>query len=270
MRVPVLTYHAMNIDGNDYGNNDHVAFREDLAHLDRLGFEVLALHEIVGQLGKPGGFGARRIVGLACDDGSDFDFRDLEHPTHGMQRSMLNVLRDFRRERPGAQPRLHVTSFVVVSPEARRRLDETCMVGRGWWNEDWWAHAVATGLMGIGNHSWDHNHETLDRARPCEMKRGTFVSVDFASAAEYEIAQAGEYLARAAPNASARLFAYPYGECNDFLVGSWFPAAAGRFDAAFTTQPGYIGAESNRWQLPRFTCGLDWKSPAGLDAILRG
>ena len=30
MAIPILTYHAQNIAGNDYANNNHVAFAEDL------------------------------------------------------------------------------------------------------------------------------------------------------------------------------------------------------------------------------------------------
>ena len=30
MRVPILTYHALNASGWDYGTNDHVALAEDL------------------------------------------------------------------------------------------------------------------------------------------------------------------------------------------------------------------------------------------------
>ena len=271
MKVPLLTYHAMNIHGNDYANNDHVAFRDDLEHLDRLGFEILPLREIVEHaFGEADALAGRRVVGLACDDGSDFDARDLVHPTHGPQRSMLNILRDFRAAHPGAQPRLHLTSFVVVSPQARRQLDTTCMVGAGWWNDDWWDEAIASGLIGIGNHSWDHNHDTLCDVRAFEARRGTFVSVDSAEKAQYEIVQAAEYLALKAPNESSALFAYPYGECNDFLVDTWFPRQQGRFLAAFTTERGYVRIESNRWRLPRFTCGLDWGSPAALERILAG
>ena len=32
-RVPVLTYHAANVDGDSYAGNDHVALAADLAKL---------------------------------------------------------------------------------------------------------------------------------------------------------------------------------------------------------------------------------------------
>jgi peptidoglycan/xylan/chitin deacetylase (PgdA/CDA1 family) len=284
MRIPVLTYHSINIHGNDYANNDHAALAEDLRLITGLGMRVLPLHRIVDlwlsgdpSLDSPG------VVALTCDDGPDFDYHDLEHPSHGAQRSMLNILRDFQRLDPRAQPDLHLTAFVIVGPEARKALDLTCMVGRDWWTDDWWAQALATGLLGIGNHSWDHNHDTLDQERPFVIPRGTFRAVREEAAADYEILQADAYLCGLAPNPSASLFAYPYGESNDYLAGQYFPALArqstgdavpgsarGRFAAAFTTEPVYWSRESDRWRLPRFTCGLDWKSPQQLAAILEG
>jgi peptidoglycan/xylan/chitin deacetylase (PgdA/CDA1 family) len=150
------------------------------------------------------------------------------------------------------------------------------MVGRGWWNDDWWAAAEATGLMGIGNHSWDHNHESfVDPARPDE-KRGTFLSIDTLDKAERQITQADRYLRAKVPNPSTMLFAYPYGEANDFLSALYLPEYSARvqphggFRAAFTTQPTYICRDSDRWRLPRFTCGLDWKAPEELQRILDG
>ena len=40
MRVPVLTYHANNITGNDYASNDHVALAHDLRALHRKGLRM--------------------------------------------------------------------------------------------------------------------------------------------------------------------------------------------------------------------------------------
>jgi hypothetical protein len=277
VKIPVFAYHSMNVHGNDYGTNDHVAFAADLEQLTAEGFEIRPLHRIVEALRtEPESLEGHRIAGLSCDDGPDFDYRDLDHPTWGPQRSILNILRDFRERHPDTQPALHVTAFVIVSPEARAILDRTCMVGRGWWNDDWWAPAAATGLMGIGNHSWDHNHESFaDPARPDE-KRGTFLSIESFDAAEREIGQADRYLRAKVPNPCASLFAYPYGEANDFLAGSYLPeysarmARDGGLRAAFTTHPDYVSAGSDPWRLPRFTCGLDWKSPEDLQRILNG
>ena len=275
MRVPVLAYHAMNVAGNGYGSNDHVALASDLRQIAAAGLRVAPLRAVVDALLAGRLEALRGTVALSCDDGSDFDYRDIEHPTHGPQRSMVNVLRDFHAEHPGAQPALHLTCFVIVSPQARAELDRTCMVGRGWWNDDWWREAVASGLAGIGNHSWDHNHASLARAPLPGVATGTFRSIARRDAADHEILQAQEHLERAAPNDAAALFAYPFGECNDFLVDDYLPrlaarAARGAPLAAFTTEPGYVEPGSGRWRLPRFVCGDHWKSPAELARILAG
>ena len=53
--IPILTYHALNIDGNDYLGNDHVAFREDLRLLTSLGFRIIPLADLVQLLVDPNG-----------------------------------------------------------------------------------------------------------------------------------------------------------------------------------------------------------------------
>ena len=272
-RIPVLTYHSMNIAGNDYLGNDHVAFAADLRLVTRRGFRVAPLHEVVSAWTRDrGAYEGERVVALSCDDGPDFDFHDLPHPVAGVQRSMLNLIADFAREQPGAQPALHLTAFVIASPEARRILDQTCMIGKGWWNDDWWPAAVAGGRLGIANHSWDHNHPSLPGELLPGIARGSFARIDTLSAADAEIRRAAEFIARHAPGPSNALFAYPNGESNDYLVREYFPRHAGELgiDAAFTITPGYIDRGSDPWRLPRFTCGDDWRSPEDLDRILDG
>src|SRR5262249_47626895 len=141
----------------------------------------------------------RKIVSLTCDDGTDFDYFDLPHPTAGVQRSVVNLMRDFQRANPGAQPSLHITSFVIVSPTARDRLDPTCMIGTKWWNDSWWRAAVESGFMGVASHSWDHNHSTLEGEAVPGVPRGSFTAIDNEIAADFEIRQAAPYLRRHAP-----------------------------------------------------------------------
>ena len=270
-RIPVLTYHAMNIAGNDYLGNDHVALAEDLLQITQRGFRAMPLHEVVAAwLRDANAFAGQRVVALSCDDGSDFDYRDLPHPIAGMQRSFLNILGDFARAHPAAQPGLHLTDFVIASPDARRELDVSCMIGRAWWNDDWWAAAVATGRMGIANHSWDHNHPSLAGQCLPGIPRGRFTDIASVEAADFQIRQAHDYILRKAPSPSAALFAYPNGEWNDFLAREWLPRE-GRslgLQAAFTITPGFLAPGADRWKLPRFTCGDDWRSPEELGRVL--
>jgi len=271
MRIPVLSYHSMHIDGNEYATNDVRALAADLEQLSDAGFRVLPLHTVVSAWleGRQGEL-AGRVVALTCDDGSDFDFADLPHPGAGMQRSVLNTLRDFRARHPGRQEALHITSFVIVSPEARTALDRTCMIGKGWWNDAWWKDAIASGLMHIGNHSWDHNHEALPESFSQGVRRGTFTTVATEALADHEIRQAAEYLRARAPNPGIELFAYPYGESNPYLAGEYFPrhGEALGIRAAVTDRAGFLEDATSRWEIPRFMCARDWTTPEELQAIL--
>jgi hypothetical protein len=272
VRVPVLTYHAVNVAGNDYASNDHIAFAADLRLIHRLGLRVVPVHWLVDQLLGRAERDLANCVALTCDDGSDLDIHDLEWPDHGMQRSFLNCLGDFvEAHGADAQPDLHLTAFVIASPEARKRLDERALFGRGWMNEAWWPDAIATGRMAIENHSWDHNHPDLDAPGPDGMPRGDFFAVDNTVRAEVEIAQAARHIdARIAP-ARTRLFCYPFGQVPDFVRGEWLPAfgEAHGVDAAFGVEAAPLTMHSDRWNLPRYVCGWHWNSSQALQAILR-
>jgi hypothetical protein len=93
---------------------------------------------------------------------------------------------------------------------------------------------------------------------------------DHVALADAQIRQASDYLdaRRGAPG--ARLFAYPYGESNDYLVKEYFPRhrAEHRQAAAFTTEPQPLSAGDDRWQLGRYVCGQHWRSPEGLRQLL--
>ncbi|HET6546573.1 MAG TPA: hypothetical protein VFG55_07505, partial [Rhodanobacteraceae bacterium] len=179
MRVPVLTYHAVNIAGNDYANNDHVAFAADLRLIDDFGLRIVPLQRVVDVLLGQDDGDLSGCVALSCDDGSCFDYYDLDHPVHGRQRSLFNAMIDFRRERGmAAQCDLHLTSFVIASPEARQCIDRACLVGRGWMNDGWWRAAQASGLIAIENHSWDHNHVAMPRTEQRDRNKGTFLPID--------------------------------------------------------------------------------------------
>ena len=144
-RFPILTYHGVNIAGNDYASNDHVALASDLETIDRLGWRIVPLPGVVARwlAGEPQWTGERTLA-ITFDDGTDFDWRDLPHPAHGLQRSLYNCLADFR----GAAPRprdAHATAFVVVSRATREHIDRVGLANQGWWTDSWWAAAAASG-----------------------------------------------------------------------------------------------------------------------------
>ena len=206
-------------------------------------------------------------VALSFDDGSWFDWYDLEHPTYGMQRSFANVLSDFEEHTGQIAP---ATSFVIASPEARSTLDRTCMIGKGWWGDDWWIPATHSKRIAIENHSWDHQHETLPQIAS-GLPGGTFANVLDHTSADIQIRQASKYLDTLLPQRRTRLLAYPYGESNDYLVNEYLPRFRHEhgLDAAFGTNPEPVTCGSSRWLLGRYVCGHHWSSTDSLRLLLK-
>jgi peptidoglycan/xylan/chitin deacetylase (PgdA/CDA1 family) len=264
MRAYVLTYHSGNIGGNDYASNNLVALAEDLIQLRALAIPVVPLRDVVAALlAREDARLPERVAALTLDDGLDFDFDDLEHPLHGPQTSVRTVLERHQRE---LGERVHATSFVIASPDARRRIAEREMLGHQWIGEHWWAPAVASGRFDIGNHGWDH---VSPSAAP--PGAGSFRSVVDYDAADRQVRVAREYIAAKAPNPGVGLFAYPYGDPSDYAADVYFPRygdAHGTI-AAFTGRPGPIHAAGDRWRLPRYTCGMDWRSTEDLVRLVR-
>ena len=161
--VHILTYHAGLIDGPDYAQNDHVALREDLKVVARLGLRVLPLQAVIDALlGRRAWSTLDGAVALTCDDGTAFDaLPGREYGAHGPQPSLLGVLQDWVREDPAARAEASLTSFLIASPAARAAMDRECLFDRNDLDSDWWSAAQRTGHMAFGNHSWDHNHPTL-------------------------------------------------------------------------------------------------------------
>jgi peptidoglycan/xylan/chitin deacetylase (PgdA/CDA1 family) len=266
IRIPVLTYHSMNVSGNSYSTNDHMAFAADLALIRDRRIRVAPLADIVDALVADDLEALGPCVAITFDDGSNFDFYDLPHPTWGIQRSMFSILLDMHAAHP--QFALEATSFVVVSPSARTELDRGCMIGRQWWSDEWWSAAEASERLRIESHSWDHNHEFLSSTATV-APRGTFdVRTDLD--AEREIAAANAYLCDQRRRHAPTLFAYPYGRANAFLAEDYFPRgeAMHGVKAAFTTDGRAVLPGTNRWRIPRFVCGWHWKDTAELKEIL--
>lgn len=271
MRVPILTYHGVNISGNEYASNDLLAFAADLRLIDDLGLRIVPLHWVVEQLLGEAKRDLSGCVALTCDDGSDFDFRDLDHPTHGPQRGLLGCMRDFIAERGAdAQPNLHITSFVIASPQARDDMDRACLAGKGWMDDAWWIVAQQSGLISIENHSWDHNHTAVTAPGIDGMPRGSFMDVDSHARASAEIAAAARFIDERIAPQQTRLFCYPFSHVPAYLHDEYLPnfqhehgMVAAMGDGA---QP--VDENSDRWNLPRYICGWHWKSPNELRSIL--
>lgn len=271
MKIPVLTYHSMNIHGNDYHNNDHIALMQDLQQIHSMGKQVVPLLWIVkwllGEWDHPS---LAQAVAISCDDGSWFDYYDMTHPSFGVQKSFFNLLVDFKKMLPlDQQTYFQATAFVIASPAVRSELDQKCMIGKGWWSDEWWECAEQSQIMTIGNHSWDHNHPQLDVVCQREQKKGAFHYIDTYEDGYAQIVLASRYIAEKIAQ-PPKLFAYPYGETSDYLVEEFFPNYKGTHQllAAFSTEPAAVTQDSNIWKLPRYVCGRDWKSSIELQTIL--
>lgn len=259
-RALVLCYHSTNVNGCGYADNDHVALRADLAAIEARGLHIVPAVDAVlrPEAAEP------RVV-LTCDDGSTLDALDFEHPVHGRQDSFLRILREHHAA--GGQL-AEMASFVIASPAARAELDRKDFLSLNVWHDEWWPEAAASAYLSIENHSWDHNHPSLERSVQRDNRRGSFRVIDTLADAKAEIAQASDYIERRCGR-RPQLFAYPWGEANDYLVDEFFPRHAAELGlrGAFITS-GDTRTACGPWQIPRLVCGTDWRSPAEFSALL--
>ena len=269
MRAVILTYHSGNLAGNDYSTNNLVALADDLEQIHALRVPIVPLRSIVDALilGATASL-PEKLAAITLDDGLDFDFVDLVHPFHGPQRSVHSILRSFSSRHGVAA---HATTFVIASPDARRQIARREMLDHQWIGDHWWSAAVASGLFHVGNHSWDHLSPSVAQVQQREGKSGSFAFIETFDDADLQIRAAREFIEAKAPNPGSALFAFPYGDASAYLVEQFFPLHEARHGtlAAFTGTPGVLHAASNRWLLPRNTCGTAWRSPEDLGRLLR-
>jgi hypothetical protein len=274
-RIPILTYHSLNAQAKEYACNDHIALEEDLKLIRRLGFKIARLVDIarLTYSRAPSPLDSGSWVGLSFDDGVDHDYFDvLKHEYLGDVKSFYTLLKESGENAGPDWPKPSGTSFVIASPDARTVLDRTCMAGLGHWRDVWWKDAADSGILEIGNHSWDHTHPALDAIAQREQRKGTFHGIDNREDADAQIIQAQHYIRQITGDRAVPLFAYPYGESPDYLVHEYFPREKRRHGmiAAFSTGGDYATRDSNRWNIPRFVSAWHWKSPDELERILRG
>ena len=268
LSIPILTYHGVNVDSDEYFRNDHIALYQDLRLIHSLGKRIIPLSVAMDWLlGEKEDHQVDNAVVINFDDGSWFDYYDLPHPTWGMQRSLMNILMDFREE---TGEEVHATAFVIASPDARAVLDQTCMIGKGWWTDEWWPAAAESGVLAIENHSWDHMHPTLAKYRKLDPIRD-FSHIESQGEADYQILQAKDYIESQVPGHHSKYFVYPCGDYSDYLLNEYLPGRGRKqgLKAALSGGGKPLRKESNPWLCPRYICGYDWRSTGDLVNILR-
>ncbi|HXX82847.1 MAG TPA: polysaccharide deacetylase family protein [Casimicrobiaceae bacterium] len=278
----VLLYHSHRILGPDYQSNDHVAFARDLCTIAETGCRIVSLSALVNLIGPKPLLGRilrsrHRYVALTFDDGPEYDAVDFDHPIFGHQRSFLGAMQDFRATREGhAQRSVCATSFVIASPSARKIMEtefdprETYLT-EGSLSDDWWTPAIDSGMLSIANHSWDHLHPGLPTVAHSRQAKGDFREVDTEGDADAQITDAFRYILSRTAGRATPYFAYPFGHYNDFLVNEFLPKHQHHgMRAAFSIDGRAVDSTTNIWCIPRFTCGLDWRSPGELARILAG
>lgn len=255
----VLCYHSTNVSGHGYALNDHVALRRDLAALHAAGFDLVHASNLdaASREGRP-------QAAITFDDGMVLDALDFEHPTFGHQDSFLRILREHF---DATGQRCVAASFVIASPQARAELDRKDFLSLNVWHDDWWPTATASGFLTLENHSWDHNHPSLERSVQRNNQRGSFLSIETHAEAMAEIAQASDYIEQRCGRRPT-LFAYPWGQASDYLVDEFLPhhGAELGISAAFVTA---ARASIDRWSIPRLVCGTDWRTPEQFSALLQ-
>jgi peptidoglycan/xylan/chitin deacetylase (PgdA/CDA1 family) len=276
-RVAILTYHPIHLDDASYSGSDLIALERDLAVIERMGIPVRSLDQIFTDAGKDSLLRelGPATVAITFDDGSEFDFIDRSHPALGPQRSAATVLSHAARSLQclaGARPL--ASTFVIASPEARAELDRTDYASGGYWTDHWWRDAARSGVLGIESHSWDHNHASIARSAQRNNERGTFMNIETEAEAEAEIARSVAYIGERS-GTPPRFFGYPWGEGNDFLARDYLPRRGPELGlhAAVASAPvisGYVTTLTERWLVPRFVCGWDWKSESDLETLLLG
>ncbi len=270
-RFLMLLWHAFYSDEigiNHEAGPDLEAFSADLETLGDHGWTIWPLDQALAAL--TAGNLPPKIVVLTADDGPIMDFEDFDHPQCGWQKSLDRRLREFVAAR-GADPghRPHVSSFVIASPEARAEMDSKLCGGMDVLSDRWWAAAAASGRMGIENHSWDHNHPCLSRTCQRDGLGGDFALIDTEDECRLEIDRASDYIECVAAR-RPRYFAYPFGQASDYLRRHYLPTHAARLgiEAGIGCDPEPVTRNSDRWFLPRYICGRDWRSRTDLERIL--
>ncbi|MFC3193521.1 polysaccharide deacetylase family protein [Marinicella sediminis] len=270
LRIPVLTYHANNITGTAYAENDHTALKTDLNTLHEHGFQVIPLlwvAEWVQGKRNLGELNNGKLVAISCDDGLNLDYESGNFLDQGQQPGFFQILQSFIDEvGKERQPHAHLTSFVIASPKARRAIESHSLEGQQLMSDKWWKAASDSPLFSIENHSWDHRHPAI-----YDHREADFRNINCETLADQQILFAGQQITKNT-GLDCQLFCFPFGQYNEYLIKQYLPEQQQKHQltGAFSCDPKAVTRDSNPWCLPRFVCGLHWQSTADLTQLVLG
>ena len=261
LQIPVLLYHSANISGNQYHENDCVAFASDLKAIQECGVTIISAYTLVDYLkGNIELDETKKYVVITFDDGVNLDFIDSHYLEFGSQKSFYSSMKEF----PGE---IHATSFVIASSDARNNMDLDCLKNQKLITDDWWKTASESKMLTIENHSWDHLHPSNNQVFQQDNLKGDFSKILTVIDADKQIIKSSEYIDDKI-NGKTSLFAYPYGDYNEFLTEEYFPNNQNIIKAAFTCDAEYVEKNTNIWKIPRFICGKDWHNTSEFKKLI--
>lgn len=311
-RVPVIHYHSNDLDYDStgvcsYATHSGIALEEDLKIMREEGFTVLPVYWLtewaVGD--RDGSTLPPWVVGITLSDGFNADWYDVNHLKCGYVKSARRLLLEFKDAVANAQPgsRLHgsplppfsphASSFVIASPVARRKLDDSIYpAGYGtpnaneYFTDDWWLPAQQSGLMEIYNHSTDHDHPSIVGGPFYDTDlqvyiptgggsngQGNFARIDTEQEIRDSVVKAAQFI-ESKIGAWPDLFMYPASGWSPELRDVYFPQNSSEHKtyAAFLgygpDEETYLRRGLNRWFLRVFEHRGSWSTPARFREIL--
>ena len=248
--IPILTYHSWVIESDQYQGNDHIALASDLRTISRLGLRIVRLDQVVDAYLCNRLDDFRGCIAITFDDGACLDHLPVTLSSGAVVPSMQQILLD--SPLPGL---LHATSFVIASSRVDPGTKVRGEPAASWWNNQWWQSAAMDGYLKIESHGWLHSARDINDQE----------------SANAQILTAANAIDGMLGRGYCRYFAYPFGTKNEFLAQDYFPRSieSHRTRAAFTTEPEPLHQGCERWALPRFVCGRDWKSAEEFAQMLK-
>ena len=285
--VPVLLYHSRTVGPNcDANDTDVLAFERDVKILRQRGYVLRPLLEVVyWRLGIwRGDQLPDKVAAITFDDGFDRDWMSsipsrVRYPAYPC--ADLPSVRGIA-EGDGNIP---VTFFVIASRAVRVGIQPDHM------GDNWWQSAQRHYLFDIGNHSIDHDHQSVT---------GQLVDTDIGATLPASGHADGRWhgednplrwtnyaAASLAVEQSARaiysrtevwppLFAHPMGVVSPYMRDVYLPNYKHQHGtlAAFCTEDGtserLVRKTSYRWCLPRIGHGVSWRTGDDLNRLIDG